>query len=139
MIWADVIWRYFLNRPLKGVTELAGYSLLYITFLGAAWLLKKEGHVKMDIVLNQLMPKNQALINAITSILVAICCLCATWYGARSAWEYFLTGYYEVSQLSIPVFHLSAVVSFGFLLLFIQFLRRGYGYLESWRILREKG
>lgn len=133
MICADVFLRYFLNRPLIGVIELAGYSLLYITFLGAAWLLQKEGHVKMDIVLNRLKPRNQALVNAITSILVAMCCLCVTWYGARSAWEYFRTGYYEVSQLSLPVFHLSAVVAFGFFLLFIQFLRRGYGYIESWR------
>ena len=139
MICTDVLLRYFFDRPLKGVIELAGYGLLYITFLGTAWLLQREGHVKMDIVLNRLKPRNQALINAMTSILVAMCCLCVTWYGAQNAWEYFLTGFYEVTQLSLPVFHLSAIVALGFFLLFIQFLRRSYGYMERWRALPKKG
>ncbi|MDP6179526.1 MAG: TRAP transporter small permease, partial [Desulfatiglandales bacterium] len=56
----EVLMRYFLNRPLQWVVELTEYALLFITFLGTAWLLKREGHIKVDVFLTLFSPKAQA-------------------------------------------------------------------------------
>ncbi|MBW1774752.1 MAG: TRAP transporter small permease, partial [Deltaproteobacteria bacterium] len=53
--------RYFLGRPTSWVVEICGYILLYIPFLVAAWVLRREKHVKMDLVLGMLSPKAQSL------------------------------------------------------------------------------
>ena len=44
--------RYFLNRPLVWVLELTEYALLWVTFLGAAWLLRQGGHVQVDVIVD---------------------------------------------------------------------------------------
>ena len=79
VIVLEIVLRYFLNRPLFWVVEVSEYSLLYICFLGAAWLLRREGHVKIDFLANRLQPKNEALLNAITSVLAAMVCLVLVW------------------------------------------------------------
>jgi TRAP-type C4-dicarboxylate transport system permease small subunit len=137
-ISTDVAMRYFFVRPISWMVEIAEHSLLFVTFLGAAWVLKGEGHVKMDIVLNRLKPGTQALLNMITSILGAIICLFLVWYGAQVTWEYFQIGYVIFAVLSIPSAYIIIIIPVGSFLLFIQFLRRSYGYLKSWRASLDK-
>ncbi len=131
-IGVDVVMRYFLNRPIIWVTEIGETSLLFITFLGAAWLLKKEEHVKMDLVLSRLGPRTQVLINIVTSAIGAIIFLVITWYGVKVTWEHFQKGTYQTSLLEIPNAYVLFIIPVGSILLFIQFLRRSYGYLGSW-------
>jgi len=140
-VCCDVIFRSLPIGSLFWVMEIDEYILLYITFLGAAWVLKREGHVKMDLVLSRLKPATQARLDTITSILGAIVCLVVAWYGAQTTWDLFRTGYYEETMLSLPTFHLHAVVTLGCFLFCIQFLRRIYGYRGSWRasLSEEKG
>jgi TRAP-type C4-dicarboxylate transport system permease small subunit len=125
--------RYFLGRPIPGVIEISEYALLYITFLVAAWVLRREGHVKMDLVLNQLEPRTQILLNIITSIISAIICLVIAWYGTIVTWDHFQVGFYYSTPLRTPAFIIVAIVPIGSFLLFIQFLNRTRGYLDSWR------
>lgn len=127
----EVTLRYFFGRPTSWVVEIAGYILLYIPFLVAAWVLKREGHVKMDLVLNQLSPKTQSLVNAITSVIGAIICFVLTWFGIKAA-LYFI-GYQTPTILMLPKSIIIAIIPVGSLLLFIQFLRRTYSYLGGWR------
>ncbi len=137
---AEVIMRYFLNRPLLWVIEISEYSLLYITFLGTAWLLKKDGHVRMDLVLERLKPITQAVINITTSAILAIFCLILAWYGGEVTWEQFQVGTVKGGTiLDFPLAAVLVVIPVGSFLLSIQFLRRSYGYLERWRADKEQG
>jgi len=132
-VCVDVCMRYFLNRPLFWMIEVTQYALVFILFLGAAWLLRKEGHVVMDILISRLGQKSQNLANVITSTLGAIVCFIITWYAARVSWDYFQIDYVYSATLEIPAFLLQAVVPLGAFLLSIQFLRRAYGYLGKLR------
>lgn len=137
-ITLEVTLRYFLDRPIGWVIEISEYTLLYITFLVAAWVLKKEGHVRMDVVLNWLNPKIQSVMNMITSGISAIVCFILTWYGIKVTWELFETGYFTPTILELPKFIIIAIIFIGSVLLLIQFLRRTYGYLSIWRACRDK-
>lgn len=130
----EVVSRYFLGRGIIWVIEFSEYNLLFITFLGTAWLLKKEGHVKMDIVLTRLNLKNQLLVNSVTSILGAILCLVIAWSGAEVAWDHLQRGLHQPTLIAPPDFPIFVVIPVGSFLLFIQFLRRSYGFLQSWRV-----
>lgn len=129
----EVTLRYFLGRPTSWVVEFAGYILLYIPFLVAAWVLRREGHVRMDLLLVRLSPKAQALINAITSFLSAIICLILTWSGVKITLYLYKTGYKTPTILMLPKWIISVIIFVGSFLLFIQFLRRAYGNLKIWR------
>ena len=52
----EIVGRYIFNRPAAWSLEIIEYGLLYLTFLGATWLLKNVEHIVMDIVYDQLRP-----------------------------------------------------------------------------------
>ena len=67
--------------------EIWEYSLLYITLLGAAWLLRKEGHVNMDIFYNRLSPRKRAILDVLTASFFFFFIGLMLWKGGILAWE----------------------------------------------------
>ena len=128
LVTVEVCLRYFLNRPMVWVITIIQWSLVFMTFLGAAWLLRREGHVIMDFVLNQLSQNSRDRLNAVTSVFCAIVCLVIFWFSLRVNIDYFQVHYIYQATVELPAFILQAVVPLGSFLLFIQFLRRAYGY-----------
>ncbi len=125
----NVVMRYFFNRPLKGVDELCEYSLVYIAFLGAAMVLKKNKHVILDLLVSRLELRSAALLNTITSIVCLVICLILTWYGATVTLKYFQTGVLgSTTELGIPSAATFIIIPIGSFLLAIQFCRRTYGF-----------
>ena len=137
-VTAEVATRYFLGSMMGWVIEVSEYSLLFITFLATAWVLKKERHVKMELVLRRLNPRTQSLLNIITSIIGAIICLIVAWYGVKVTWGSYQIGYIMAKPLRVPQFLILFIIPVGSFLLFIQFLRRTYGYLGHWKELPNK-
>ena len=131
LISVEIVSRYLVGRSILWTVETTEYALLYLTFLGAGWLLRREGHVRMDLVLVRLNPRAQAIVNGITSILGAITCLVIVWYGSLRTLKFFQLDYILPSVLMTPAFIIVAVVPLGSFLLFIQFLRRTHGYLKG--------
>ncbi len=135
-IASDVALRYFFNSPIFGMIEVVEYSLLWITFLLAAWVLRREKHVKMDLVLKRLKPTAQSLVNIITSVLSAIAFLVMTWFAAALAWKSFTMGYPNFTPLAPPLWPIQVIVPIGSFLLFLQLLRMTRGYWKNWRRAR---
>ena len=134
----EVVMRYFFNIGSAWAVELTEYGLFLLAFLGATWLLKREGHVRVDLAVNRLSPKGQALMNTATSILGILVCLIITWYAAESAWDHFERGIPVVKTLRVPKAPFLAVISLSSFLLAIQFLRQAYGHLKNWSQAKEK-
>lgn len=118
--------------------EVSEYILLYITFLGAAWVLKRGGHVSLDVLPERLNPRSAALLNAVTSIVGAIVCLLLTWYGVKLTVDTFLSGYTLYTEVEPPIWPIIAIIPIGSFLLFIQFLRMTYKYLQDRRASNSK-
>lgn len=122
-----------MGHPLMWVMEATEYSLLYITFLGAAWVLEREGHVKMDIIVDALNQKMQALLGTVTSLIGSIMGLYLVVYGTKVTWDYFNRDVVECTPLLTPTFIILMIIPLGSILLFIQFLRRACGYFALWK------
>lgn len=123
--------RYFFNYPIGWVTEISSYILLYVTFLVAAWVLKEGGHVTIDIIINLLGFRAQALINFITSIINAVVCLVLTYYAGKVTLDLYNTNYFTPTELELPKWTINVIIVVGSLSLFIQFIRTGIGYVRS--------
>ena len=83
LVCLDVIWNLACGRSLTWVTEIVEYSMLWLTFMGSAWVLRNNGHIKMDMVTDRISPRSRHLLAAITSYLGAVICLLLTYFGAR--------------------------------------------------------
>jgi C4-dicarboxylate transporter, DctQ subunit len=113
--------------------EIAEYCMLYITFLGTAWLLRIEGHVKMDIVINALNAKARTFLGILTSIVGSIMTLVLVIVGFQVTINSFVKGAYESTSLLTPTFLIQMIIPIGSIFLCIQFMRRTYGYIKEMR------
>ena len=118
----EIVMRYFFNRPLIWVVELTEYSLLYVTFLGAAWLLRQGGHVQVDILVNfmgERWRRRCAIFSAAMGMMVGIV---LTVFGAVVTYDHLMRGMYKPTVLEFPTGVVLAAVPLGSLFLSTRFL-----------------
>lgn len=51
--------RVVFRNPMSNLIEYSAYSLIYITFLGAPWILKQRGHITVDLILEMMSKKKE--------------------------------------------------------------------------------
>jgi C4-dicarboxylate transporter DctQ subunit len=132
-VCTELFMRYFFNRPQIWAVEVTEYAMLYITFLGTAWLLREEGHVRLDMLLMFLKPRSQALLNSITSVLGVIVCSVLVFFGIWSTWLHYQKGLTTFSAMELLKWPFLIVIPFGSLLLLIQFVRSVYAYWKKFK------
>lgn len=69
-IGAQVFSRYVLDYPLIWVEELATYSFIWATFIGASLGLKQVRHVKIETFVSRLAPRAQAWLRALGLLVI---------------------------------------------------------------------
>ncbi|MBW1997053.1 MAG: TRAP transporter small permease [Deltaproteobacteria bacterium] len=126
----EVFMRYFLNRPLQWVIELTEYALLYVTFLGSAWVLKEERHISVDVIVSTMSPRTQAYLGLVGTGIGIVVCLVLIWFGFGTAWDHFVRKVYNPTILEFPKAPIIAIIPVGSIFLIIQFVRRGYGLIK---------
>ena len=68
---AQVFWRYILVQPLQWSEEIARYCFVWVTFIGAATLLRlKDGHPVIDALYHVVGPKTQLVMDVVSRIVV---------------------------------------------------------------------
>jgi C4-dicarboxylate transporter DctQ subunit len=138
IVGADITLRYVFLRPLGWVKEVSEYILVALGFLVAAWILKDDGHVKMDLLLNKVSPKAQAVMNIITSIISTVVVLILAWFTVRVMADFYRTKLVTPSVLEPPKWVLLIPIFVGSLLLAIQFIRRTFSFIGRWKMLSEE-
>jgi len=134
----DVVMRYFFNRPTGWVLQFSEYILLYIPFLAAAFVLREESHIRVDIVLNRLTGKTRSLINMVTSLLACLVLAILTYYGTYITIDFYQRKVPTLKYLKIPEFLVIMVIPIGCFLFSIQFIRRAYRYYKASGTRNEK-
>ena len=125
------IFSRYLGRPTTWVAEISSILILWIPFMIGGWVLRKEAHVKMDLLIERLSPRSRALINFVTSLIGVIVMFIVTVAG-------FLTTLYWIgnktpTMLMLPRSPIIAIIFVGSLLFTIQFFIRALENLNQWR------
>lgn len=120
----DVIMRYIFNSPTHWVSDVSGYILVYSLFFGAGWLLREDGHVKIEFVFEHLSVKIQRILNFLIYIIISLSCLLLMWLGLELAWDAYSKGITLWRGIVVPKHILYWPVAFGSFLLFIESVRK---------------
>ena len=132
----DVLLRYFFNAPIGWVIEVCEYFLLFTPFLGMAWLVRKaEGHIRIDVVVQSLNAKVQAILNCWGSFLVVLALVPGAYYSAISAWSHIERNVMTPGVYPVPKGYLMFVITLGFTLTAIEFARKAWGHFREIRAL----
>ena len=139
LVSADICMRYFFNSPIQGSLETAEYGLLFLTLLAATWLVRRDKHVRMELLIQRLKPVTQAYVNACTSILCAVICAGICYYGVLVVIDRYNTGHRLNTTLEPISYPLTAIIPLCFFLLFVQFIIESVRFTGSARSLRDSG
>ena len=71
-VFYDVVMRYFFNDVSIAMQELEWHLYAAMFMFGIGYTLKEDGHVRVDVIYDQLSKKSQALINIAGSLLFAL-------------------------------------------------------------------
>jgi C4-dicarboxylate transporter DctQ subunit len=122
-ICAEVLLRYGFNSPIRWVVELSEYALLWITFLGAAYVLRHGGHVRVDILLQYLSPGALRVCGMVSAATCALTSLVIFVFGIDATWTAFQRGAYKPTGIDVPTWMVLIVIPIGSLLLLLRFAR----------------
>ncbi len=131
----DVILRYTLDITYTGLFEIMEYSLLWMTFLATAWLLKINGHIRLDLILDRLNPRRKVIANIATSVICEILMGFLIWYSVKLTVNDFIYGTYLSTVLQPIKWPIEIIIAIGYILLFIVMLRRIIELVKTWQSL----
>ncbi len=120
----DVLSRYILGKSHVGVQELQWHIFGFLFLLGAAYSLKHDRHVRVDIIYAKLSTSQKAWINLIGTLLFLIPFSLVAIWAARD----FVINSFQMRESSpnpggLPArYILKAAIPTGFFLLFLQAL-----------------
>ncbi|PON17846.1 hypothetical protein C2W62_11000 [Candidatus Entotheonella serta] len=63
LVTGSALVRYMGFRAPIWILQYTEYILLWLTFLGAAWLLREEGHIRIDTVISRLGASSRRNLN----------------------------------------------------------------------------
>ena len=126
-----VVFRYGLREGLIGVDQISGTMLLYIAFLGAAWVLRREEHVTLDLVLSSVRPALRRRMLIASSVLGGLICLTLALAGTVEVISSLQRGIKIPSELEMPRAVNLVVIPVGCFFLGLQFLRRAWLFAQD--------
>jgi len=124
---ASVVMRNAGLQPFAWLFTSAEYSLLYITMLGAPWLVREKGHVHIELV-TAALPRTprRMLSRAVAAACVLVCAILA-WKGAELVMTNIERGDYDTRAYYFPRWLLTIAFPLSFTLMAIEFSRFVFG------------
>jgi TRAP-type C4-dicarboxylate transport system permease small subunit len=127
LVTFDVVARNLGLANLPWVVEVSEYSLPLATFLAAPWLLYRNEHVRLDMVLTALPRRAARLLDRLADLVGIAVSLVFVWYGVRVIADSRALGSMVFKTLVFPEWWLFVPVPLCFALLAVEFLRRMLG------------
>ncbi len=103
--------------------EATEYMLYAITFLGAPWVLRENGHIAIELVVERLAPARQRTVRRVTDVLGAVVCAVLFYYACRVLWRSYEAQTMVQKSFVFPEWYVFVVVPPVMLILFGIYLR----------------
>lgn len=110
-------------QPIQWYSAVAEYSLLFVTMLGAPWLVRIKGHVVVQSLTLALPRWLRIVVEKLAYLLCIALSLMFAWYGGEKAIQAFVSGEVDLRSIDMPRWILYALFPLGFGLISIEFLR----------------
>lgn len=129
----EVVSRRLFGKPTIWALDISTLSLLIAAMLPAAWVLRGNGHVNIELVSSKLSVKNRSLLNLISHSLALLGCLVMVWQGV----DVTITAYQQnetlFRALVFPKVWYIWIFAVSFFLLAVELLRKIAAYYKEMR------
>jgi TRAP-type C4-dicarboxylate transport system permease small subunit len=121
---ADVVMRNTGLGNITGMLDISEFLVFMTTFLGAPWVLKKGGHVNVDVAIQALGPEGRRIMAVLCDVFGLAVCVMLCLYGWLLADDAIAMKARIIRTFIFPEWWVYALVTLSGLLLSIEFLRR---------------
>lgn len=123
MVFYEIVART-LGHPTAFATEISTFMLIAIVFLAAAYGVRENSHVQMDVVINLLSRRVRYLLDAAMMVVAMVFAVVLTVYGWELTAGSYQDGTTSSSTLGTPVFLPQLTIPLGGALLLLQLVVR---------------
>ncbi|HJN22178.1 MAG: TRAP transporter small permease [Alphaproteobacteria bacterium] len=123
LITFDVLLRAMGWQPPAHTVSLTEYGLLYATLLGAPWLLRRHGHVHVEVVVMVLPEHLRRLAEALVCLICCAACLVVVWAAGNAMFDNLARGSFDMRSFDMPKWLLYAPFPLSFVMMAGEFLR----------------
>ncbi len=119
-----VVLRYFFGHPQVWTDELVSFWLVAIVTLGAADVLRRGGHIGIDLVTNRLSARLQAwldILGLVSVLLFSTVLTVSGWQMVEFSWS---VGLLPSGYLEVPLWIPQSLIPIGFALMGLAALHR---------------
>jgi len=123
----QVVWRNFGMQPSAHLFTFTEYGLLFMTMLGAPWLVRERGHVYIEVLTASLPERPRRILSRCVSGLCVVISLVLALKGLDITLTNYASNEMDVRSLYFPRWILIACIPLGFGLMAIEFARFTFG------------
>lgn len=127
----DVVSRYFFDASSPWSFDLSEYSLVWITFLAAPWVLLQDRHVRIELLVDVLPVKAQRVLGIVVCLVAMTACAILAWRTGIAAIEYYQRDIMMPRIWRIPRIWPYCIIPIGSALLTFTFALRLGLYLRD--------
>lgn len=126
-----VIGRKVFGLPTAWTLEISEYSLLFITFLSAPWVLRLHGHVNVDVFVTSLSHAWRERLQVVTYAIAAVAALILFYFSLETTLSYYSRDVILRKVLEIPQWMIIGVIPVGSLLLSLRLIVQFLTHISS--------
>lgn len=124
LVCMDVTSRTFHLVPMPWAPDFSEYALYGITFLGAPWVLREEGHIAIELLVERLAPGPRRLARRLVELLGVLVCAVLFYYACRLLWRSYAAQNLVYETFAFPEWWQYVLPPPIFALLFALYLRQ---------------
>lgn len=115
-----VIARAVGGLPTAWTVEVSEYSMLYMAMLAAPWILRHNGHVRVDLVTSMLPLRARAVLLFLTNIAATIAVAILFYFSTETTLDYMARNVVLHKSLDIPQWVVLSAIPVGSLFLTLR-------------------
>lgn len=115
----QVVWRFVLKSPLPWSQDVIRLCFTYLVFLGAAYCVKENAHLGIDVVISMLKPKARKVLDLLISLVLLAFFLFLAYYGVA----FMQTGGSQMAPylpLSMSLYYASVPISAALMVFYMM-------------------
>ncbi len=119
----SVVMRNAGMQPFAWLFTSGEYGLLYMTMLGAPWLVREKGHVHIELVTAALPDGARRVVSRTVALACVAVCVVLAWYGYELVAKNLARNDFDVRAYFYPRWLLTITFPISFGIMAIEFMR----------------
>lgn len=124
LVVSEILSRRFLSYSMVGSDEIAAYAVIWSVFFTASMAVKRNAHVRIDVIFTLLSPGVARYVDAVGTVFSIMFTAYLTWSGFCLVRESWMLGEVTMTMLRLPLWVPHLIVPIGGFLLTVRLIQR---------------